>query len=162
MVRFVTICIACIAVAWPGKATAQETRLSTDETVTIAAFIRRALIEAPTDFVRLRGHKNADWQYVSTVSFGAAFDHCNVDLDDDTNKWGLECTSTMRTISTEDLSAGVERAVNEGLPSGFAFSRGSGDSEPDMTWTGPNGISVWVIVTLDGGKVIYVITLDHG
>lgn len=131
------------------------------EVATMAAFIKRGLAEAPNDFVALRGHQNASWQYLATVSFGPTFDRCNVDLDDETKRWGLECTSTERTTPENDLRLAVESAVNAALPPGFIFTRGTSDSEPDMTWA--NGaVSVWVLLESSGsGKTYYVITLDH-
>lgn len=127
----------------------------------IAAQIRRGIAEAPTDFINVRGHQNAFWNWDATVSFGPTFDHCSVVHDTDTGNWGLQCTSTDRMTSLTDLRATVERAVAASIPPGFKFARAKSDSEPDMEWTGP-GVAVWVFVTnRDKTQTFYSITVDH-
>jgi hypothetical protein len=166
--RLAATAVACgilwIAAALPvgaeSPSPAPETTLSADETSTIAAFIQRGIAEAPTDFINVRGHQNAFYNWDATVSFGPAFDHCSVHHDTDTRNWGLQCQSIDHAISSKVLSAALESAVNASLPSGFRFARARSNSEPDMEWTGPK-LSVWVIVGDSADKSSYAITLDH-
>jgi hypothetical protein len=166
--RLAATAVACgilwIAAEPPGGAAspspASDATLSADETSTLAAFIQRGIAEAPTDFINVRGHQNAFWNWDATVSFGPAFHHCSVVHDTDTRNWGLECTSTDRATSSKDLLAALERAVTASVPPGFKFARARSDNEPDMTWTGPKA-SVWAIVNAGPGKSFYAITVDH-
>jgi hypothetical protein len=157
-------CILWIApapsVSAASPSPASDTALSADETSAIAAFIQRGIAEAPTDFINVRGHQNAFWNWDATVSFGPAFHHCSVVHDTDTRNWGLQCRSTDRASSSKVLSAALERAVTASVPPGFKFARARSDTEPDMTWTGPK-ISFWAIVTDSADKSFYSITVDH-
>jgi hypothetical protein len=160
----VACCILWIAPGPPVNAAspspASDATLSADETSAIAAFIQRGIAEAPTDFINVRGHQNAFWNWDATVSFGPAFDHCSVVHDTDTRNWGLQCRSTDRATSSKALRAALERAVTANVPPAFKFARARSDTEPDVTWTGPK-VSVWAIVTDSADKSFYSITVDH-
>ncbi len=116
------------------------------EAKAIADFVRIGLLEAPTDFKKIRGkllnpgEESVDNpQYAAAVPFASAFHACTIEL---TGLWDFACTSDALTdASYEATVAFVKQAVSAGLPPGFVFQPTPGDPG-ELSWRGPH--ELWV------------------
>jgi hypothetical protein len=116
------------------------------EAKAIADFVRLGLLEAPTDFEKIRGkllnpgEESVDNpQYAAAVPFASAFHACTIEL---TGLWDFACTSNaLSDASFEAVVAFVKQAVSADLPPGFVFQPTPGD-RGELNWRGPH--ELWV------------------